>query len=124
MRLTIPGVTIEVARECSSIRSSSMLLVATMVIAHLALRSFWRKSLLIAAAVPLSIFKNGLRIFVIMMLGTRVDPGFLTGRFHHDGGIVFFLFSIVLIFIVLWVLWRGEARASVSAVAPGRTGVL
>ncbi|MGC1476464.1 MAG: exosortase/archaeosortase family protein, partial [Terriglobales bacterium] len=77
IRLSIPGLNIEVARECSSIRSSLMLVVTSMVLAHLFLRSWWRKALLIVAAIPLSVAKNGLRIFTIAELGTRVDPGFL-----------------------------------------------
>jgi exosortase/archaeosortase family protein len=52
----------------------------TMVLAHPFLRSWWRKALLIAAAIPLTLAKNGLRIFVIAELGTRVDPGFLNGN--------------------------------------------
>lgn len=107
--LTIPGLTVEVAKECSSIRSSSMLLVTTMALAQLFLKSPWRKALVIALAVPLSVAKNGLRIFTIAMLGTRVDPGYLTGRFHHQGGIVFFAIALLGIFILLWVLRRGEA---------------
>ena len=88
--LSIPGLDIEVARECSSIRSSLMLVVTTLVLAHLFLRSWWRKVLLVAAAIPLSVAKNGLRIFTIVELGTRVDPGFLKGKLHHHGGIIFF----------------------------------
>ncbi|SRR5713101_4850484 len=84
--LSIPGLDIEVARECSSIRSSLMLVITTMVLAHVLLRSWWRKSLLIAVAIPLSFVKNGFRIFVIAELGTRVDPGFLDGRLHRQGG--------------------------------------
>ena len=106
--LTIPGLTLLVAQECSSIRSSSMLLVTTMVLAQLMLHSPWRKALLIGLAVPLSIAKNGLRIFTIAMLGTRVDPGYLTGRFHHQGGIVFFAIALIVIFALLWILQRGE----------------
>jgi exosortase len=106
--LTIPGLTLQVAQECSSIRSSSMLLVTTMVLAQLLLRSPWRKALVIGLAVPLSVAKNGLRIFTIAMLGTRVDPGYLTGRLHHQGGIVFFAITLIVIFALLWVLRRGE----------------
>ena len=106
--LTIPGLTLMVAQECSSIRSSSMLLVTTMVLAQLMLRSPWRKALLIGLAVPLSVAKNGLRIFTIAMLGTRVDPGYLTGSFHHQGGIVFFAIALLIIFALLWILQRGE----------------
>ena len=110
--LSIPGVTIEVARECSSIRSSLMLVVATMVIAQLLLRSPWRKALLVALAVPLSVAKNGLRIFTIAMLGTRVDRGFLNGRLHHQGGIVFFAIALVLVFLLLWLLRRTEDHSA------------
>jgi exosortase len=104
----IPGLTVEVAKECSSIRSSSMLLVTTMVLAQLLLRSPWRKALVIAVAIPLSVVKNGLRIFVIAMLTTRVDPGFLTGRLHRKGGIIFFLIALAAVFLLLWMLRRGE----------------
>jgi exosortase/archaeosortase family protein len=62
----------------------------------------------IGLAVPLSIAKNGLRIFTIAMLGTRVDRGYLTGRFHHQGGIVFFAIALVVVFALLWILRRGE----------------
>ena len=119
--LTIPGLTLQVARECSSIRSSSMLLVTTMVLAQLLLRSPWRKALVIGLAVPLSVAKNGLRIFTIAMLGTRVDPGYLTGRLHHQGGIVFFAITLIVVFALLWVLRRGEDLSLKSALSPVKT---
>jgi len=96
------------------------LLVTTMVLAQLSLRSPWRKALVIALAVPLSVAKNALRIFTIAMLGTRVDPGFLTGRLHHQGGIVFFLISLVGVFILLWILRRTEHQALPSLLRPAR----
>ena len=111
LQLSIPGLTIEIAKECSSIRSSLMLMVTTMVIAQVFLRSPLRKAFVIALAVPLSVAKNGLRIFTIAMLGTRVDPGFLQGRLHHSGGIVFFAIALVLVFALLLLLERGERRS-------------
>jgi exosortase len=113
--LTIPGLTLQVAHECSSIRSSSMLLVTTMVLAQLLLRTPWRKALVIGLAVPLSVAKNGLRIFTIAMLGTRVDPAYLTGRLHHEGGIVFFAIILLVIFALFWVLRKGEDLSGKSA---------
>jgi exosortase len=106
--LSIPGLDIEVARECSSIRSSLMLVLTTMFMAQLLLRSWWRKGLLIAAAVPLSVAKNGLRILVISELGTRVDPAFLDGKLHHHGGIIFFAVSVAAVTALLWILQRTE----------------
>ena len=106
--LSIPALDIEVARECSSIRSSAMLVITTMVLAHLFLHSNWRKGLLIAAAIPIAAMKNGLRIFVISQLGTRVDPGFFDGDLHHRGGVIFFAISLVVMTVLLWGLRRTE----------------
>jgi hypothetical protein len=47
--------------------------------------------------------KNGLRIFAIAMLTTRVDRGFMTGELHKDGGVVFFM-----VLALLWILRRAE----------------
>jgi exosortase len=112
--LSIPGLDIEVARECSSIRSSLMLMVTTLILAHLFLRSWWRKILLVAAAIPLSVAKNALRIFTIAELGTRGDPSWLDGKFHHSGGIVFFGLSVIAIFVLLWMLHKGESSETVG----------
>jgi exosortase len=113
--ITIPGLVVEVARECSSIRSSLMLVVTTMVLAQMLLRSPWRKALVIAVAVPLSVVKNGLRIFVLGMLGTRVDPSYLTGRLHHEGGIIYFLIALGAVFLCLWIARRGDEKLLVSS---------
>jgi len=115
--VAIPGLTLQVAQECSSIRSSSILLVIGIVSAQLLLRSPWRKALVIVVAVPLSVAKNGLRIFTIAMLGTRVDPGYLTGRFHREGGIVFFAIALTAVFLLLWSLRRGE-NVPASTIGP------
>lgn len=112
--LSIPGLTMEVAQECSSIRSSLMLIIITMVLSHLFLRSWWRRVLLIAAAIPLSVAKNGLRIFVIGALGTRVDPGFLHGRLHRDGGILFLGMALIAIIALMWFLCRTEPSIALA----------
>jgi len=108
--LSLTGLDIEVAKECSSIRSSCLLVITTIVLAHLFLRSWWRKALLIAAAFPLSAAKNGLRIFTIAELGTRIDPAFLNGRLHHNGGIIFLSIAVVVVGALLWILRRTEFR--------------
>jgi exosortase len=113
-RITIPGLTVEVAPECSSIRSSLMLVVTTMVLAQVSLRSAWRKTLAAAVAIPLSVAKNGLRIFVLAMLTTRVDRSFITGKLHHQGGIIYFLIALGVIISLIWITRRSEKRSSGS----------
>jgi len=110
VRLTIPGLTLEVAEECSSIRSSLMLLVTTMVLAHLLLRSAWGKGIVILAAIPLSIAKNGFRIFTLSTLAVYVDPSFLHGWLHHQGGIVFFLVFLAGLFVLLRLVGWAEHK--------------
>jgi exosortase/archaeosortase family protein len=85
-----------------------MLVVTTMVLAQMSLRSAWRKALVIAVAIPLSVAKNGLRIFVLAMLATRVDWTFITGRLHHQGGIIYFLIALAAIILLIWIARRGE----------------
>lgn len=109
--LSIPDLDIEVAQECSSIRSSMMLFVVTLILTHLFLRSPWKRLLLVAFSIPISVIKNGFRIFVIAELGTRVDPGFLTGNLHHHGGPVFFVVALVVVIGLLFLLRRYELRA-------------
>jgi exosortase len=120
--LSIPGLDIEVAHECSSIRSSMMLIITTMVLAHLFLRSWWKKALLIVIAIALSVAKNALRIFTIAELGTRVDPGFLDGRLHRQGGIVFWSLAVAVVVVLLWGLTRSEFQTpvAVEGTAEGR----
>jgi exosortase len=113
--LSIPGLDLEVATECSSIRSSLILLVSTVLLAHLLLQTRWRKAFVVLLALPLSLAKNGLRIFTIGILGTRVDQSFLTGRLHRDGGVLFFLFALFVILLVLWFL---QSREGVMASLP------
>ncbi len=112
VRLSIPGLTLEVAKECSSIRSSQMVLVTTMVLAHLLLRSAWGKVLIILAAIALSFAKNGLRIFTLGTLGAYVDPSFLHGWLHHHGGIVFFLIFLAGLFVLLRLVAWAERKST------------
>jgi exosortase len=116
--LSLPKLDIEVTRECSSIRSSFLLVITTIVLAHLFLRSWWRNLLLVLIAIPLSIVKNGLRIFVIAELGTHVDPGFLDGRLHHQGGIVFLVIALAAIVALLAILHRDEMRLELLSAPP------
>jgi exosortase len=113
--ITLPGLTVEVARECSSIRSSLMLVVTTMVLAQMLVHSVWRKLVVIAVAIPLSVAKNGLRIFVLAMLTTRVDRSFITGRLHHQGGIIYFLIALAVVLGLIWILRRGDEKRGVLA---------
>jgi exosortase len=104
----LPRVNIEVAQECSGIRSSIALLILAILVAHFAFRPFWKKAVFIAAGLAMMVLKNGVRITTLTLLANYVDPGFLYGRLHHEGGIVFFLLGLALLWPVYRMLRRGE----------------
>jgi exosortase/archaeosortase family protein len=56
------------------------------------------------------IIKNGIRIVTLTLLANYVDPGFLHGNLHREGGVVFFMIGLLLLVPVLWLLQRGESR--------------
>ena len=92
--LTVPGLTIRVAEECSSIRSSMMLIVTSTIMSYLLLRSLWGKTIVILAAMPLSIAKNGLRVFTLTALASYRSPAILDSPLHHQGGPLFLAIAL------------------------------
>ena len=64
--------------------------------------------------------KNGIRIATLTLLANYVNPEFLYGRLHRQGGVVFFLIGLALLLPVFWYLRRGEVDSvgKVKQVAP------
>jgi exosortase len=124
--LALPTVTIEIAQECSGIRSSLMLVITGLILGHLFLRSGWSKLALLVLLIPFTIIKNSIRIFTLSTLGMYVNPSFLTGRLHHEGGIVFFALALAGVWVAIWLLqklensvMRGSDRETVRDVVVG-----
>ncbi len=107
---SLPGVTIEVAQECSGIRAAIALFITGLLLSHLFLRSTWRRGVLVILTVPIAIFKNALRIAILSWLGAYVSRDYLLGNLHHRGGPLFSLLSLALLLPALWLLRRSETR--------------
>lgn len=108
--LMVPGLTLKIAQECSSIRSSMMLVVSSMVMSYLLLRSLWGRTVVILASIPLAIAKNGLRVFTLAVLGAYVNPGILNSPLHHQGGVLFLAVALGAVFVLIWLARRVERR--------------
>ena len=117
--LFLPGVTIEVASECSSIRSSIALIITCLLASHLYLRTSWKMMLVALLSVPLSVAKNGIRIATLTLLSIYVSPDFLTGRLHREGGFVFFLVALLILWPVFWCLMKSDKQGG-SANPPSK----
>jgi exosortase C (VPDSG-CTERM-specific) len=107
----LPNITIEVAQECSGIRSSWVLFMTSILAANLFLKTQWRRFALVAFVIPLGILRNGFRILVIGLLCVNVGPQMIHSLIHRRGGPVFFVLSLIPFFLVLWWLRKGDVRA-------------
>ncbi|MFL6414206.1 MAG: exosortase/archaeosortase family protein [Bryobacteraceae bacterium] len=111
----LPGISIEVAQECSGIRSSWVLFITSLLGSYLFLRSSWRRAVLVAFVIPLGIIRNGFRIAVISWLCVNYGPQMINSSIHHRGGPIFFVMSLIPLFLLLWWLWRGEEKKRLLA---------
>jgi len=106
----LPNITVEVAQECSGIRSSWVLLMTSILAANLFLKTRWRRFALIAFVIPLAILRNGFRILVIGLLCVNIGPQMIHSLIHRRGGPLFFMLSLIPFFLVLWWLRKGDVR--------------
>lgn len=109
------NIDIEVARECSGIRSSTILFVTTLVIAQLFLKSGWSKWIAVLVSLPVAILKNGVRIFTLSVLAEYVSTTWLDSWFHHQGGFIFLALGLAMMLVLIWLLLRIENRQSDAA---------
>jgi exosortase C (VPDSG-CTERM-specific) len=106
----LPNITIEVAQECSGIRSSWVLFMTSILAANLFLKTPWRRFALVAFVIPLGILRNGFRILVIGLLCVNIGPQMIHSLIHRRGGPLFFVLSLIPFLLVLWWLRRGDVR--------------
>ena len=118
----LPGFLIEIADGCSGIRSSIALVLTSLLASRMFLRIAWARALLVAATLPIAILKNGVRIVSLCLLSIHVDPEYLTGQLHHEGGVVFFLPALAMLALVMAALMRYQTLNLGGARVAGADG--
>jgi exosortase len=116
--IRMPDLVIQVAPECSGIRSGISLLMSGLLAGHLFLRSTWRRVVLVIAAIPVLLFKNALRIATLAFLAVHVDHRILTSQLHREGGIPFFVLGLLLLYPVLVILIKSENKKNGAGQEP------
>lgn len=110
--IELPGVLLNVAQECSGIRSSWVLFITSVLAAYLFLPTIPRRIALVAAVLPLGILRNAVRIYVIGWLCVHVGPEMIDSWIHRRGGPVFFAISLLPLFVMAWLLrMRGPSNS-------------
>ncbi len=80
--ITLPGLTLEVARACSGVNYLIAVLALGLPLAYLYVRGFWRAALLLVGAVTIAALSNGLRVALIGVLAHYEVGSPLHGPFH------------------------------------------
>jgi exosortase len=111
MRFMLPGLSIEVAPECSGIHSWLAFVLVAILAARVCLRSSWKILALIASTVPIAIFKNAVRIVVLSSLSVYVDRTIIDSPLHHRGGPVFAIVDLAIFVPLLIAFQRSEIRS-------------
>jgi exosortase len=108
--IRIPGHELFVAEACSGLRSLTALLSLSVLLGAITLNFVSSRVLLLAAAIPIAILLNGVRVFLTGFLVYFVDPKLGEGFMHITEGWLIFVIAFVLLGGVAWALGKGEAR--------------
>ncbi len=111
LNLHLSGFSLRVAPECSGIHSTMVLLITSVLAAHLFLRRFWTRAALVLIVIPLAILRNGFRVFVIGELCVHISPEMIHSPIHTQGGPIFFALSLIPFFLWLFFLRKQDANA-------------
>jgi hypothetical protein len=60
-------------------------------------------------------FKNGIRIITLSLLGNYVDPRILSSSLHKEGGLPFFILGLALMAPILFFLRKTEVKKKVNS---------
>jgi exosortase len=106
----LPNISVEVAKQCSGIRSGMAIFIVAVLAGYMFLKSFWKRIFLVICAVLIAMFKNGIRILTLSLLANYVDPRILESSLHREGGIPFFIVALLLLAPILFFLRRSEKK--------------
>ncbi len=104
--IRLPGIDhLWVAEACSGIRSLISLFSLSILYCLFWNRGWGMKLAVVAAAAPISVLVNGLRIWLTGFISVKVSPAAAQGFFHDFEGIL--LFAVAGLLLVAWVLTLG-----------------
>jgi exosortase len=106
----LENLSFRVADQCSGINSGLSLIIVAVIAAKLFLKNNWVRLAFILSVIPIGWSKNGLRIATLTLLGSYVNPGFLNGPLHRQGGRPFFIVALLFLGLSLFLCRVIEKR--------------
>lgn len=114
----LPGFSMQVAPECSGIRSTLALFLTSLVAGQMFLRSPWSRAILALVVLPIALVRNGFRVFVIGELCVQVGPHMIHSWVHRQGGPLFFALSLIPFSLILYFLLRRDRLIGLQKPTP------
>ncbi len=95
--LHLPMVTLEIADDCSSVRTVAALVALGAAYAQILPRATWIRVTLTLSAAPLGLVSNIVRLILTALGVYYVGPVTLSSVIHRFGGTTVFLATVVLL---------------------------
>ena len=111
--IRLSQITLGVTEACSGIRSLISMLALAVAWAYLMIPGFWASAILVASAVPITVFANAGRVIATGLIGQTFGVQYATGFFHSFSGWVIFVFAFFGLLAIHGLLmavsrWRGR----------------
>lgn len=92
---------------CSGIRSLMALLMIAFVYGHFAHKQGWKRVAIFAAAIPMAILANILRIYSILLVANYISADFAKTIYHDKVGFLSFAIALGLLLLMSRILEKG-----------------
>ena len=103
---------LQVVEACSGLRYLFPLFALILLTVYLYRAPLWKRAVLVASSIPISILLNGFRIGVIGLLVGAYGQAAAEGFTHFFEGWIFFVASLALLCVEMWILARIGSSAS------------
>jgi exosortase len=115
--LQLPTITLRVAEVCNGLRFLTAILVLTLAFAQITQRTLGRKLALVAAAAPVAIVANAVRVTAIALATQYWGPAAASGWIHHMIGKGVWALTLLPLIALGWWLGRRGGLTVVSGLA-------
>jgi exosortase len=100
----LPDAALQVVQACSGLRSMMSLLFLGALLAYFGLKSNLARSVLLLASIPVAVFVNIVRVFILILCSAYTPYDLTQGGLHTTFGIAIFLLALALLILIEGVL--------------------
>lgn len=97
---------LQVVDACNGLRYLFPLIVLAILVAYFYKSAWWKKTMVVLSAIPISIFVNGLRIASVGLLYPIWGPQMAEGFFHDFSGWAIFMISFGFLYLEMFLMNR------------------